>query len=197
MLLKKLFIPLAFILSLNACTAAAEKNLEDPIRAIQNAQQMRDVLDSNSKRNQKDESRVDTIASLPTTKKVEAAPFQVDDISGKVQFRNEIVYFEYDDSTLTDEGMKHLDALAHYLQEHRETKLNIEGHCDSRGSAEYNLALGQRRSESVKKYLGILNVPEDRLDTRSFGKEKPAVDGESEAALAKNRRVEFSFTLAH
>lgn len=195
MMLKTFFIPLTLILSLNACSG--DKNLEDPIQAIQNAQQMRDSLDAKSRRNLKDEPRIENFVGYPKKQKASQAAFQVDDISGKVLFQSEIVYFEYDDSTLTKEGMQHLDALAQYLKDHEATKLNIEGHCDSRGSAEYNLALGQRRSESVKKYLATLSIPENRLDTRSFGKEKPAVDGQSEAALAKNRRVEFAFTLAH
>ncbi|RYZ56949.1 MAG: peptidoglycan-associated lipoprotein [Proteobacteria bacterium] len=195
MMFKTLVLPLTLILSLNACSG--DKNLEDPIQAIQNAQQMRDALDGKSRRDLKVEPSVEAIVSYPLKKKTTQPAFQVDDISGKVQFQTEIVYFEYDDSTLTKEGMQHLNALAEYLKDHDATKLNIEGHCDSRGSVEYNLALGQRRSESVKKYLATLSIPENRLDTRSFGKEKPAAEGQSEAALAKNRRVEFAFSLAH
>ena len=70
-------------------------------------------------------------------------------------------------------------------------KIQIEGHCDERGTAEYNLALGERRSNSAKKYLISLGVPEGRISTISYGKEKPLDPGHNEEAWAKNRRDHF------
>jgi peptidoglycan-associated lipoprotein len=70
-------------------------------------------------------------------------------------------------------------------------KVQIEGHCDERGSDEYNLALGERRAKSAMKYLTTLGIPSDRLSTISYGKERPAVPESNEAAWAKNRRGEF------
>ncbi|MBF0441607.1 MAG: OmpA family protein [Oligoflexales bacterium] len=110
---------------------------------------------------------------------------------GVVNFKADIVYFKYDDSSLTEEGMARLNALADYLKKNEGKKLTIEGHTDARGSVKYNEALGGRRSESVKKYLEEVGVKGDRLDTASFGKKRPAVQGDSEEAWAKNRRVEF------
>jgi peptidoglycan-associated lipoprotein len=120
--------------------------------------------------------------------------FKVDDASGRIDFAAEVVYFEFDDATLTKEGMGQLDALAKYMASHRETKLNIEGNTDARGSVEYNLALGQRRSDAVKNYLTALGVPTGRLASISFGEEKPSAQGDGEAAWSKNRRAEFSFS---
>lgn len=119
--------------------------------------------------------------------------FKVDEASGRIDFSAEVVYFEYDDATLTKEGMAQLDALAKYMGSHADTKLNIEGNCDNRGSVEYNLALGQRRSDAVKKYLVTVGVADERLASISFGEEKPVVAGDNEAAWAKNRRAEFAF----
>jgi len=70
-------------------------------------------------------------------------------------------------------------------------KIKIEGHCDERGSDEYNLALGDRRAKAVAAYLITLGVKQDKISTISFGKEKPAVQGSDEAAWSKNRRAEF------
>lgn len=124
----------------------------------------------------------------------EKSEFSVDDKTGRVDFKAEVVYFEYDDATLTNEGTLQLDALAKYMKQHPEAKLSIEGHCDNRGSVEYNLALGQRRSDSVRKYLTTVGVEESRLQTVSFGEEKPQETGEGESSWTKNRRAEFAFS---
>jgi len=130
----------------------------------------------------------DPIASLPDKKH----DFSVDK-DGKVVFKSEIVYFAFDDHTLTEEGMQRLNRLAEYMKTNSDRKLRIDGHSDERGSIEYNLALGQLRSQSVKAYLASLNVPENRLESVSFGEEKPAEEGHIETSWAKNRRAEFTF----
>jgi len=115
------------------------------------------------------------------------------DKDGKVTFQADIVYFNFDDYTLTPDGMARLDALADYLKSKNGTKLKIEGHSDERGSTEYNLALGQLRSASVKNYLKAVGVTDKRLESVSFGEEKPALAGNNEGAWSKNRRAEFVF----
>ena len=104
----------------------------------------------------------------------------------------ETVYFDFDKSDLRQDARdilsKNAEAL---LKSVPDAKVKIEGHCDERGSDEYNLALGDRRAKSVAKYLSTLGVQADRISTISFGKEKPAVQGHDEAAWAKNRRAEF------
>jgi len=103
----------------------------------------------------------------------------------------EIVYFAFDKATLTEEAMEKLDADANYLKAHPESTVETQGHCDERGSTEYNLALGERRARNVKTYLVDLGISADRLRTISFGEEKPSDPGNNEAAWAKNRRAEF------
>ncbi len=112
---------------------------------------------------------------------------------GKLEFKAEIVYFAFDDATLTPEGQARLDAIAAHMKTADNEKLKVEGHCDDRGSIEYNLALGQRRAESVRKYLETLGIGADRLEAVSFGSEKPAMAGQGEDVWSKNRRAEFAF----
>jgi peptidoglycan-associated lipoprotein len=104
------------------------------------------------------------------------------------------VYFEYDRWELRDEARRALRGNAQKLQSSPEGGVvTVAGHCDERGSEEYNLALGDRRAAAVKRYLVDLGVPSSRLRTLSFGESRPAVRGEGEAAWARNRRAELSF----
>jgi len=102
------------------------------------------------------------------------------------------VYFDFDSSALSQKSRDTLAANADVLLKKQPgMKVLIEGHCDERGSAEYNLALGERRAKSALNYLVNLGVPAGRLSTISYGKEKPADPGHDEAAWSKNRRAEF------
>ncbi len=104
----------------------------------------------------------------------------------------ETVYFDFDKSDLRQDTRDALNRNAEILLKSQpKTKIRIEGHCDERGSAEYNLALGERRATSALQYLITLGVKADRLSTVSYGKEKPAVQGHDESAWSKNRRAEF------
>jgi len=104
----------------------------------------------------------------------------------------ETVYFDFDKSDLRQDARDTLSKNAEaLLKKVADAKIKIEGHCDERGSDEYNLALGDRRAKSVAKYLTTLGVKADRISTISYGKEKPAVQGSDEAAWSKNRRAEF------
>jgi len=104
----------------------------------------------------------------------------------------ETVYFDFDKSDLRQDARNTLTKNAEILLKSKQaTKIKIEGHCDERGSAEYNLALGERRAKSAMQYLVTLGVQPDRLSIISYGKEKPAVQGNNEDAWAKNRRAEF------
>lgn len=101
------------------------------------------------------------------------------------------VYFEFDQSRLTTDSRAVLQANAQWLRDHPNIPVQIEGHCDERGTIEYNLALGERRAMSVRNYLVSLGIPADRLYTISYGEEKPAVLGHDEESWAQNRRSEF------
>ena len=103
------------------------------------------------------------------------------------------VYYEFDKSDLSAEDRRLVEANARYLRQHPETKVRIEGNADERGSAEYNLALGQRRAETVAKALRAGGVPEDRLESVSYGKEKPKAYGHDEKSWAENRRSDINY----
>jgi len=112
--------------------------------------------------------------------------------SAVIESKLQTVYFDYDKSDLRQDARDGLSKNADFiLKSAAGTKIQIEGHCDERGSAEYNMALGESRAKSVQKYLTTLGVKADSLSIISYGKEKPAVKGGDEAAWAKNRRAEF------
>jgi peptidoglycan-associated lipoprotein len=101
------------------------------------------------------------------------------------------VRFDFDKSDLRDEAKGICQEVAAYMKKNPGAKLLVEGHCDERGTAEYNMALGDRRATSVKNYLVSLGVPTAALSTISFGKERPLDPGHDEDAWAKNRRAHF------
>jgi len=104
----------------------------------------------------------------------------------------ETIYFDFDKSDLRQDARDVLSKNADILLNVKRTvKVQIAGNCDERGSAEYNLALGERRAKSAQQYLVTMGVAADRISVISYGKEKPAVDGHDEAAWAKNRRDDF------
>ena len=101
------------------------------------------------------------------------------------------VYFDYDKSNIRPEFQPVLEGIGKWLAQLPARQLLIEGHCDERGTDEYNLALGERRALAVRRYLVALGVSTDRLHTISYGEEKPADPGHDETSWAKNRRAEF------
>ena len=104
-----------------------------------------------------------------------------------------VVYFDYDSFALKPEARAVLERNAAHLQANKQFKVQLEGHTDERGGREYNLALGQKRAETVRRALTLLGVSDAQLEAVSFGKEKPAASGSDEAAFAKNRRVEIKY----
>jgi peptidoglycan-associated lipoprotein len=103
------------------------------------------------------------------------------------------VYFDYDSSVVKGEYQPTTEAHAGYLKDHATRKVQIQGNTDARGSREYNLALGQRRSEAVKKSLEVLGVKSAQIEATSYGKEKPKATGTSETDYAENRRADIAY----
>ena len=106
---------------------------------------------------------------------------------------NRVVYFDFDSFAIRTEFQSALENHARLLKSDKTKKISIDGHTDERGGREYNLALGQKRSEAVRKALALLGVSENQMEAVSFGKEKPAVVGSTEAAMEKNRRAEINY----
>jgi peptidoglycan-associated lipoprotein len=104
-----------------------------------------------------------------------------------------IIYFDYDSYTIKPEFQGAIEAHAKYLAADKRRKLAVEGHTDERGGREYNLSLGQKRAEAVRRGLELLGATDTQVDAVSFGKEKPAATGSDEASYAKNRRAELNY----
>ncbi|HEX9720214.1 MAG TPA: peptidoglycan-associated lipoprotein Pal [Ramlibacter sp.] len=104
-----------------------------------------------------------------------------------------IIYFDYDSYVIKPQFQSLLDGHARFLRANNGRRISIEGHTDERGGREYNLALGQRRSEAVRQALGLLGVPDRQVEAVSFGKEKPVAMGSDEAAWSQNRRAEIVY----
>ncbi|MEW6776111.1 MAG: OmpA family protein [Bdellovibrionota bacterium] len=108
----------------------------------------------------------------------------------------EPVHFAFDSSELDSSARDTLAEVKKILEENPSWMLTLEGHCDERGTEDYNMALGQRRASSAKSHLQSLGVPRSRLDTVSFGESRPVDSSGTEDGYAKNRRVEFAFSKA-
>ena len=120
------------------------------------------------------------------------------DLSGSSQdaflkSASRLVYFDYDSYVIRSEFQSVVEAHAKFLKANPTRKIALEGHTDERGGREYNLALGQKRAEAVRRALSVLGVSDAQMEAVSFGKEKPAALGSSEEAMAQNRRVEISY----
>ena len=103
------------------------------------------------------------------------------------------VYFEFDSFTVADQYKPIVEAHARYLAQNRAARVTLQGHADERGSREYNIALGQKRADAVKRMMTLMGVQEVIVETVSFGKEKPRNMGHDEAAWAENRRVDIIY----
>jgi peptidoglycan-associated lipoprotein len=130
------------------------------------------------------------VAEKPMVEEERAEP-EPAEVPAKEGFPIEDIHFEYDKSRLLAEAQDILRNIAKWLEANPDVSVIIEGHCDERGSNEYNMALGDRRAGSAKTFLIDLGIESQRLTTISYGEEKPLDPGHDEAAWAKNRRAHF------
>jgi peptidoglycan-associated lipoprotein len=131
------------------------------------------------------------VVEEPKAEVVEELPPPPPEMPAVEAFPHENVYFEYDKSTLLPDVQDQLRDNAKWLQANPDVSVIVEGHCDERGSNEYNMALGDRRAGSVKTFLIDMGIESQRLTTISYGEEKPLDPGHDEEAWAKNRRAHF------
>lgn len=150
------------------------------------------VAGCKSKQNTSD-SNIETAPTGGQSTAIDSSPLSFDPMgsdSGKISGLV-TVHFGYDKSSLDSSAKKDIAANADWMKKNPGVKVQIEGHCDNRGTIEYNVALGERRANAVKAYMVSLGVAADRLSTISYGKEKPLDTADNEAAWAKNRRANF------
>ena len=110
------------------------------------------------------------------------------------EFQNQDISFDFDKYDLRTDARTVLDRKASFLNQNSSVRVQIEGHCDERGTNEYNLALGERRANAAKQYLTTAGISAARLSTISYGEERPLDPGHNEAAWARNRRAHFVIT---
>lgn len=111
--------------------------------------------------------------------------------AAKTAFVNENIYFAFDSSVLTDQAQQILNSKAEYLRTNPDITITVEGYCDDRGTNAYNVVLGERRAKSVKIFLAGLGIGTNRLNTVSYGEERPIATRHDEASWAQNRRAQF------
>ncbi|HJU41513.1 MAG TPA: peptidoglycan-associated lipoprotein Pal [Vicinamibacterales bacterium] len=130
--------------------------------------------------------------SVPSIPEDSIAGMSIDDLNRDSPLRP--LFFELDSAEVSAEGQRLLQENAAIMKKYPTWQITIEGHCDERGTAEYNLALGERRALAAKTYLVSLGIPADKVKTVSYGKEFPFDPGHDDAAWAKNRRAHFVIT---
>ncbi len=122
---------------------------------------------------------------------VKAQPTDIESNIKEIQKRLKDVYFEYDRYDLSDDAKAVIKEVSQILSKNKNIKVIIEGHCDERGTNEYNLGLGERRAQTVKSYLMSLGIPSKNIETVSYGEEKPVCKESNESCWSKNRRAHF------
>ena len=178
--MKKLFIGASLALLLTACAS------KDPIKETK----------------VEDRPVSTTTTSTTTTPSTQGTQGQQSGVATKATnplidpaspLSKRVIYFEYDKDSVKPEYAALVQAHATYLSQNRNRKVRLEGHADERGSREYNMSLGQRRSDAVRKATAVLGVGNERMETLSFGEDKPKSTGHDEASWAQNRRVEIVY----
>ena len=178
-----LFLAFLTLAGLDACRRRAVQ-ASAPVATANDAQREADSLAA-----LRAKQRADSIAAAEAAQR--AAAEQGSATSELAAVLTQKVYFDYDQDVLRDDARAVLDAKVPILLANPGVSVAITGHTDERGTAEYNLALGQRRAAQVKRYLTSKGVPDSRLSTQSLGDSQPAVQGTDESAYQQNRRAEF------
>ena len=125
-------------------------------------------------------------------KTVEASSSDSIQYDNKAVFASATIYFEFDKSNLTSKSIQILKSLTSALNENKSIQVTLAGHADERGTREYNLALGQRRAETVSDYFILNGISKNRITVKSYGEERPLALGQDDASYSKNRRVEIN-----
>ena len=174
---KNLMVVLIFTAFLFACESTPEK-ADDAVPV--------EVEDQGSNLEEWDEAK-----AYATEEDDRAGMSSLDDPQSMLSVR--IIYFEYDSSDVKSEDRSTVEAHAAYLVENPDTIITLEGHADERGSREYNLALGERRAQTVKRQMTLIGASPDQIRTVSYGEERPAIDDHDDYSWSQNRRVEIIY----
>jgi len=184
---KKLWIHLALLLVIPGLlfTASCAKKTVKSDSAATPVEQQKEADEAGQAQEREQQAAAEAAAQMAEETAVR------DEMIQKNMFESESIYFEFDSAALSPVAQSVLNGKADYLRDNPGTQVIIEGHCDERGTPEYNLALGDRRAESTKNYLVNLGIDAARFTTVSYGEENPVDTGHDEEAWAKNRRAKF------
>ena len=174
---KNLMIVLIFTAFLFACESTPEK-ADDAVAVEDQGTDLSEADDSEAQAYGTEDDDLSAMSSL-------------DDPTSLLSVR--IIYFEYDSSDVKSDDRTTVEAHAAYLVENPSTIITLEGHADERGSREYNLALGERRAQTVQRQMTLIGASPDQIRTVSYGEEKPAIDDHDDYSWSQNRRVEIIY----
>ena len=180
---------LALVMTLAACSSPIklnEVNVED--KSDQASVVMKTLTPATSTAAGDKKANVATLDTTAGSKNATGAGAGTDALAAA---NARIIYFEFDSFAIRPEYQAMIETHARNLKVNKNQRISIEGHTDERGGREYNLALGQKRADAVRKALSLLGVPDAQMESVSFGKEKPAITGDTEVAMEKNRRAEM------
>jgi peptidoglycan-associated lipoprotein len=181
-------IMLAMLLALPVSCAKKQVTMETQEMAAEEGAAQQSAEDEAARR-EAEEARLREQRAREARQREEAASMSEE--ARRAAFEDENIHFDFDKYVLTPQSMMILDEKAAYLREHSGVRVLVEGHCDDRGSNEYNLALGDRRANSAKNYLIKSGVAESRITTISYGEEQPLCMQQAESCWSRNRRGQF------
>ena len=181
-------IMLAMLLALGVSCAKKQVTMETQEMAAEEGAAQQSAEDEAARR-EAEEARLREQRAREARQRQEAS--SMSEAARRAAFEDEEIHFDFDKYVLTPQAMMILDDKAAYLREHSGVRVLVEGHCDERGSNEYNLALGDRRANSAKNYLVKSGVAESRITTISYGEEQPLCMQQNESCWYRNRRGHF------
>lgn len=182
-------IMLAMLLALGVSCAKKQVTMETQEMAAEEGAAQQSAEDEAARR-EAEEARLQEQRAREARQRQEAS--SMSEAARRAAFEDEEIHFDFDKYVLTPQAMMILDDKAAYLREHSGVRVLVEGHCDDRGSNEYNLALGDRRANSAKNYLVRSGVAASRITTISYGEEQPLCMQQNESCWYRNRRGHFS-----
>lgn len=184
--MKKCFTAVLAILSIAVIFGCSQKKVSTVDKTSTPASAQAKPADTQTNATDSNKIPTESVTSLDKENK-DTVPAYIKELQARLQD----VYFAYDKYDLSDDGKKAAKTIGDILTKNKKVKVTIEGHCDERGTNEYNLALGDRRAIVVKEYLIAVGIPANKIELISYGEEKPACTESSESCWAKNRRDHF------
>jgi peptidoglycan-associated lipoprotein len=196
--MKKFGFILSLVLAGGILAACSPNKVVQPTPADQQEQQQQQQQKQQESAGTAKESETKTTDIKPSERITEKQLAKIDmkedvrsDQYKEIKDLFEDIYFDYDEYEISASSKAVLEKISTWMLKNRASKISIEGHCDERGTNEYNLALGDRRAKAARDVLIALGVPSGRIDMISFGEEKPVCSEKTDACYAKNRRVHF------